>query len=77
MITYKGETKTLAQWCKLLNLNYGTITSRLHRSKMPVDLLFSKENFNKDKKLYKALKQGKELLDMGTTDVELFKYFGE
>ena len=24
-----------------------------------------------------ALKQGKELLDMGTTDVELFKYFGE
>lgn len=77
LITYKGETKTLAQWCKLLNLNYGTITSRLHRSKMPVDLLFSKENFNKDKKLYKALKQGKELLDMGTTDVELFKYFGE
>ena len=44
---------------------------------MPVDLLFSKENFNKDKKLYKALKQGKELLDMGTTDVELFKYFGD
>ena len=24
-----------------------------------------------------ALKQGKELLDMGTTDVELFKYFGD
>ena len=24
-----------------------------------------------------ALKQGKELLDMGTTDVELFKYFGK
>jgi len=24
-----------------------------------------------------ALKQGKELLDMGTTDVELFKYYGE
>ena len=23
-----------------------------------------------------ALKQGKELLDMGTTDVSLFKYFG-
>ena len=24
-----------------------------------------------------ALKQGKELLDMGTTDVELFKYYGD
>lgn len=27
-------------------------------------------------KVAEALKQGKELLDMGTTDVELFKYFG-
>lgn len=28
-------------------------------------------------RITEALKQGKELLDMGTTDVELFKYFGE
>ena len=27
-------------------------------------------------KVTEALKQGKELLDMGVTDVELFKYFG-
>ena len=27
--------------------------------------------------LTEALKQGKELLDMGTTDVELFKYYGD
>ena len=27
-------------------------------------------------KVTEALKQGKELLDMGITDVELFKYFG-
>lgn len=28
-------------------------------------------------KVTEALKQGKELLDMGTTDVDLFKYFGD
>lgn len=28
-------------------------------------------------KVTEALKQGKELLDMGTTDVEIFKYFGD
>ena len=30
-----------------------------------------------EEKITEALKQGKELLDMGTTDVELFKYFGD
>lgn len=30
-----------------------------------------------EEKITEALKQGKELLDMGTTDVELFKYYGD
>lgn len=30
-ITYKGETKPLAEWCELLNLNYATIWNRIHR----------------------------------------------
>lgn len=56
-ITYKGKTKTLAQWCKELKLNYGTVSSRLNRSKMSVDLAFTGNNFNKDKRLYQELKQ--------------------
>lgn len=31
LITYKGETKPLAEWCEILNLNYWTIKSRLYR----------------------------------------------
>ncbi len=56
-ITYRGETKTLAQWCKELNLNYGTVSSRLNRSRMSIDLALTSNNFNKDKKLYQELKQ--------------------
>jgi hypothetical protein len=44
---------------------------------MPIDLLFSKENFNKDKKLYKTLKLGQELIDSGITDASIFKYYGD
>ena len=32
LITYKGKTFCLAEWCELLNLNYGTINTRLHRN---------------------------------------------
>lgn len=77
LLTYNGETKTLAQWCRLLALNYGTVASRLHRGKMSIDLLFSKADFNKNKKLYKELKLGKELIDSGVTDASVFKYFGD
>ena len=44
------------------------------RSKYIIDLKCS--NTCEDK-ITEALKQGKELLDMGTTDVELFKYSGD
>ena len=30
-LTYKGETKPLAEWCEILNLNYDTIKRRLYR----------------------------------------------
>lgn len=30
-LTYKGETKPLAEWCEILNLNYNTIKRRLYR----------------------------------------------
>lgn len=30
-ITYKGETKPLAEWCELLNLNYGTLKRRYYK----------------------------------------------
>lgn len=48
----------------------GTIT----RNKYIIDLTC--EGTCEDR-VTEALKQGNELLDMGTTDVELFKYFGE
>ncbi len=30
-LTYKGQTKPLAEWCEILNLNYGTIKRRLYK----------------------------------------------
>lgn len=32
-VTYNGETKTLAEWAKKLNINYSTLCSRLSRGK--------------------------------------------
>ena len=32
-ITYKGKTKTLAEWARELNINYSTLRSRLSRGK--------------------------------------------
>lgn len=29
LVTYRGETKTLSEWCELLGLNYKTVQSRL------------------------------------------------
>lgn len=32
-ITYNNETHTLAEWCDILGIKYGTASSRLHRGK--------------------------------------------
>lgn len=44
------------------------------RSKFMIDLVCKGTIENR---VIEALKQGKELLDMGTTDVDLFKYYGD
>ena len=30
-VTYKGETKTIANWCEILNLKYNTVYTRIVR----------------------------------------------
>ena len=41
-IEYKGETKTLSEWCEKLNLKYSTIYMRLNRG-WNIDKAFSKK----------------------------------
>lgn len=31
MLTYKGETKTMAQWCRELGLSYSAVKARINR----------------------------------------------
>ena len=40
MITYKGETKCLKEWSEIIGINYGTLLSRLDRSKWSVEKAF-------------------------------------
>ncbi len=37
-VTHNGETKTIAQWCKVRGLNYSTVMSRIHQLNWPVEL---------------------------------------
>lgn len=39
-LTYKGKTQSLADWCRELNLNYGTVRSRINRNKWSVKKAF-------------------------------------
>ncbi len=41
-ISYKDETLTLAQWCRRLNLSYGTTWSRLYITKCSIEDAFEK-----------------------------------
>ena len=40
-ITYKGETKCLAEWAHILGINYGTLSSRLLDSKWDIEKAFT------------------------------------
>lgn len=40
LITYKGRTQTMAQWCEELNLNYGTVDSRLNHYHWTIEKTF-------------------------------------
>lgn len=42
-ITYKGETKTLRQWCDTLNLNYWRVKSRLNMLHWSTEKAFETE----------------------------------
>lgn len=46
-ITYKGETQTLAQWCRELNLEYQTVKARIQESGMTPDDAFELEHKRK------------------------------
>lgn len=41
-ITYNGETHTMAEWARILNINYGTLCSRINRSKYDIERAFNK-----------------------------------
>ena len=41
VITYKGETKTLAEWCEVLDLDYDVIEHRLSRSNWNAEKAFN------------------------------------
>lgn len=40
LVTYKGRTQSLANWCRELNLNYDTIKCRLNRQHWAVEKAF-------------------------------------
>jgi hypothetical protein len=40
MIEYKGETKSIAEWCEVLNLPYRAIRGRFDQSKKNINYIF-------------------------------------
>ena len=46
-LTYKGETKTLAQWCRELNLNYARTKARLNTCDISVEDAFELPKYKK------------------------------
>lgn len=43
LINYKGETKTLSEWCRALNINYMTIYHRLFSAHLTVEQAFTQK----------------------------------
>lgn len=41
LITYNGETKTMAQWCEMLNMSYDKVKSRLNKYGWSVEKTFT------------------------------------
>lgn len=44
MVTYKGETKTLAQWAESFGINYHTLVTRLYKENLPFEEAVKKGN---------------------------------
>jgi len=46
LITYNGQTKTLAEWSKYLNIPYSTLISRINKRNWPIKEAFEKPRLN-------------------------------
>ena len=46
LITYKGETKTVAEWADVLGLNYTTLYGRIFNYHMPVEEAFLAKKYS-------------------------------
>lgn len=44
LLTYKGKTQTMAQWCKELNINYNTLSGRHYRGYTDKECLFGRDD---------------------------------
>ena len=40
LITYKNQTKSMAEWSRILNIKYNTLASRLRRYKWSIEKAF-------------------------------------
>lgn len=49
MITFNGETKTLMQWSRKFNLNYGLLSSRIYRGCSIEELFIPKNEYYKNR----------------------------
>jgi hypothetical protein len=55
IVTHDGETRTLADWCRKLGVNHGTVKARVQRGTDPWEALtrpLKPGNFRKGKRLY-------------------------
>lgn len=43
LVTYKGETRNLTEWCEILGLNYDRVERRINKCKWSVDKAFKTE----------------------------------
>ena len=48
VVTYKGETHTVAEWAEITGISYRTIISRLNRDKLPPEKVFEKRMLRRD-----------------------------
>lgn len=55
IIEYKGQSKTLAEWCRVLSLNYGLVNQRLFAG-FSVERAFTESNDKKNYYYYKGEK---------------------
>ena len=45
-VTYRGETKSLAEWCEILSLKYSRVFQRITKYNMPIEKAFDREDYD-------------------------------